>query len=228
MTVSNSLSNTNPLVVRVFLVRHGQTDYNVKKILQGHIDIDVNSTGIDQAKKVGERFKSVPIDAVFSSDLIRCRNTTKEIIEHHPHLASKVQYTTSLRERNMGQVEGMHIADAIKKFGHDFRNLGEKEEDFVGKIYKFWELVLDESIEKNYSNCVLVTHGGVLTAFANYLHRNGYDLSPDLTAENLRVPFNTSVTVVDFNKETKQGTIQLFGETAHLGEQKVVTDQLLR
>lgn len=228
MTVANSLSNTNPQVVRLFVVRHGQTDHNVKKILQGHTDIHLNDTGIEQAKKVGERFKSVPIDAIYSSDLARCRNTAKEILEYHPHLAPDVVYSTSLRERNMGKAEGLYITDAISKFGHDFRNLGEPEEVLVGRIYAFWELVLDESVEKNYSNCVLVTHGGVLTALANYLHSRHYALSPELTVEKLRVPFNTSVTVVDFNKETKEGIIQLFGETAHLGEQKEVTDQRLR
>lgn len=103
MTIS-IVPNTNPDVLRVFIVRHGQTDHNVKKILQGHTDIDLNSTGIDQARKLGQVFLMMELDDIISSDLSRCQNTVKEIAVHHK---KEVELTPAFRERNMGIAEGM-------------------------------------------------------------------------------------------------------------------------
>lgn len=228
MTVSNFLTNSNPETVRIFVIRHGQTDHNVKKILQGHLDIDINETGVSQAKKVGHRFETVPLDGITTSDLVRCRNTTKEILAYHPKLSESLIVTPDLRERNMGAVEGMYIKDAIAKYTVDFRNLGEKEPQLIARVGKQWDEVIEQSKAQNHLNYALCTHGGVITAFVNHLYRSGYRLSTQLTPEKLKVPFNTSVTVIDIEKSTGQGTIQLFGDTAHLGEQLEVKDQLLR
>ena len=46
--------NPDPEIIRVFIVRHGQTDHNVQKILQGHLDTDINETGKEQAEIVGK------------------------------------------------------------------------------------------------------------------------------------------------------------------------------
>ncbi|CAK7901715.1 broad-specificity phosphatase YOR283W [[Candida] anglica] len=228
MTIANQLTNSNPKTVRIFVIRHGQTDHNVKKILQGHRDIDINENGEQQAKKVGERFKTVPLDGFITSDLIRCRKTADEILVYQPELNPKVKVTEDLRERNMGPVEGMYIQDAIAKYSENFRNLGEKEEQLVERVGRQWDDIIDESIEKGYQNYGFCTHGGVITTFTNYLHRSGYTLSTNLTADKLKVPFNTSVTVIDIDKESRAGHIQLFGDTAHLGAQLEVKDQNVR
>ncbi|CUM63349.1 uncharacterized protein PRCAT00000922001 [Priceomyces carsonii] len=220
-------ANTDPEVVRIFIIRHGQTDHNVKKILQGHIDIDLNQTGWKQALLIGKAFLSLPVDSLVTSDLVRCQNTAKEIVQHHPNAAVKV--TPNLREREMGKVQGMYLKDALEKYGENFRNLGELKLSLLARINEEWEALIESSRENNYKNVIVCTHGGVITAFVNYLYGvMGYKLKDGLKASDLKVPYNTSVTAIDVNKRTKKGTIQIFGDTGHLGKQLEVKDQLLR
>lgn len=58
---------------RVYLIRHGETDANVQKIIQGHLDTQLNATGKRQAQIVGETLRSVRFVAAFTSDLSRAR-----------------------------------------------------------------------------------------------------------------------------------------------------------
>ena len=223
MTIS-IVPNTNPEVLRVFIVRHGQTDHNVKKILQGHTDIDLNPTGIDQARKLGQVFLMMELDDIISSDLSRCQNTVKEIAVHHQ---KEVELTPAFRERNMGIAEGMYLKDALAKYGESFREFGEKKEQFKERVDReFTKVVKRNSDSKNILIC---THGGTITMFVNYLHREkGFKLHRDLSVENLKVPFNTSVAVVDLARDGSGGVIQEFGNTEHLGGRFEVKDQMLR
>lgn len=91
--------NTDPNILRIFIIRHGQTEHNVQKILQGHLDIDMNKTGHNQSQLVGEALKDMQFDGFSTSDLIRCQNTSKEILEHHQNIESQV-YSEFKRKRN--------------------------------------------------------------------------------------------------------------------------------
>ncbi|KAK6457497.1 putative phosphoglycerate mutase [Scheffersomyces xylosifermentans] len=219
-------SNEDAKVLRIFVVRHGQTDHNVQKILQGHLDIDLNNTGKVQSERVGQYFSQIKIDEFISSDLVRCRNTVAEIVNRQEEDA-KLRFTANLREREMGIVQGMYLKDALAQFGENFRNMGETKAQLLSRIETEWSRIIKQN---NHNKNVLVcTHGGVITGFTNHLYKDRqYKLHNDLTAKDLRVPFNTSVTIIDINKETNEGTIQTFGNTAHLGGQFEVADQRLR
>lgn len=220
-------ANKDPDTVRIFIIRHGQTDHNVTKVLQGHLDIDLNDHGKNQADTVAKYLSSIPFDFFVSSDLLRCQNTTKPILSYHPDVPLKL--TENLRERNMGVVQGMLLKDAIAQYGEDFRNLGEKFPDLIHRVELEWDSLIKSSLHNNYNNVGICTHGGVITGFINYLYGvKRYDLYKYLDPESLKVPFNTSVSVIDVNKHTKQGVIQRFGLTSHLGGQFEVKDQLLR
>lgn len=221
MTVLIS-ENADPSVVRVFVVRHGQTDHNVKKILQGHIDVDLNDTGREQAHLVARTFANINLDHIVTSDLVRCQNTVKPFLEHRK-LTPKV--TANLRERDMGKVQGMYLHDARAKYGDDFRSICEADEPFLERVDLEWRLLTKQP---ELLNVALFSHGGVITAYVNHLHRTGYKLSENLSPSKLRVPYNTSVTVIDIERATGKGTIQIFGNTDHLGAQLEVKDQLLR
>lgn len=56
--------NVDPNIIRVFVVRHGRTEFNCKKIIQGHLDIDIDATGEEQAMKLAkyfDDFNSTPV-----------------------------------------------------------------------------------------------------------------------------------------------------------------------
>lgn len=219
--------NRDPKVVRVFVVRHGRTDCNAQKIIQGHLDIDINAEGREQAEKVGQYLKDIRFDNYVTSDLIRCVNTSEPILRHQN--IEHVTTTPNLRERNMGKAQGMRLQDAVAQYGLDFRNLGEKEHELLARVENVWSQVYKRAVSDNHMNVCLCTHGGVITGFINHLYDSReYLLAEGLQKSDLKVPFNTSIAVIDIDKESGAGTIQKFGVTEHLGGHFEVTNQLLR
>ena len=92
---------------RWFLVRHGQTDWNARGLLQGHTDIPLNEVGRDQAKRLGDRLTSVHLEAAYSSDLLRCSQTADLVLGDRK---VTVSYSQSLREQAYGRWEGMSFS----------------------------------------------------------------------------------------------------------------------
>ena len=64
---------------RVILIRHGETDWNVQGRIQGHLPIPLNERGLAQAEAVAARLEVVPFAALYSSDLLRARQTAEAV-----------------------------------------------------------------------------------------------------------------------------------------------------
>lgn len=87
----------------IHLIRHGQTDFNLKNIIQGSgIDSDLNATGLDQAKRFYEHYKDFPYQHVYTSQLKRAQQSVMQFINDGiPHTA-----LSELNEINWGIMEG--------------------------------------------------------------------------------------------------------------------------
>lgn len=222
-------NNEDGNIVRVFIIRHGQTDHNVKKILQGHKDTSLNGTGVKQAEQLGSYLKerSIVFDKVASSDLKRCKETTDTLLNFAKMTpVPPVEYFYGLRERFMGVIEGMHINDAEKyadKHGKgSFRDFGENHDEFLGRLTGCIESVVEESCKEDVKNLALVSHGGAIRAILGWLKYEGQN------AQKIIV-FNTSVTIVDYVKDKRQFVVRSIGNTQHLGDGEfVVSDLRLR
>jgi probable phosphoglycerate mutase len=79
----------------ILLTRHGETDWNLRRRVQGHTDIPLNTTGLAQAAALAEELQAEPLVAVFSSDLARARATAATIADRHGLLVS---FVPDLRE----------------------------------------------------------------------------------------------------------------------------------
>jgi broad specificity phosphatase PhoE len=127
-------------LVTLYIVRHGETEWNVKDILQGQLDSPLTERGIEQAHKLGERLGDVNFDRVFSSDLERAERTAEiAFVERQLALAT----SELLRERNWGIYDGKQ-ADFFRREARDlidkFQQLTEEEK---------WSFKFHESIESN-------------------------------------------------------------------------------
>jgi broad specificity phosphatase PhoE len=87
----------------IFLFRHGQTDWNKQKLVQGQMDIPLNDTGKLQAENLALLLGNRKIQHVISSDLQRAAETARIVARHH---ACPVDYTPSLREIHFGSLQG--------------------------------------------------------------------------------------------------------------------------
>lgn len=193
--------NTDPEVLRVFIVRHGQTDHNVQRILQGHMDVPLNGEGERQAALLGEALANHKFDKVLTSDLQRCTHTTRVVMKANRE-ASPVEVSPAMRERMMGEVQGMHVTAAQAKFGDSYKDQGERRTEMLARVMTQWDQFVKEGLEKGYNNVLVVTHGGVIRALVN-----------ELGGEQ-RVPHNTSVTIVDVTKAGAQ--VKMVGDVSHL------------
>jgi len=109
----------------ILIFRHGQTDANRYRIVQGHIDYPLNEIGIEQAKALADQiFQRHPdIDAIYSSDLTRATHTAKEtaILLQLP-----IQTKRALREMSYGIAEGMAHAEFFAKYSASFEELNQQ------------------------------------------------------------------------------------------------------
>lgn len=150
-----------------YIVRHGQTDWNAKKIIQGQLDIPLNEIGEKQAQKVAEKFKDIKFDLAISSDLMRAKRTAELITLEHK-LA--IETTNKLRERTFGEFEGkpstvfFTYIDKLNELEHKERLHNKPYETFESdnEVTTRTITFLRETAVANPGKTVLVTtHGGV-------------------------------------------------------------------
>jgi probable phosphoglycerate mutase len=99
---------TQNMSVDIYIVRHGETDWNIQGKLQGHTDIPLNAHGKQQARQLQEKFVGIDFIKVFSSDMTRARSTAELILG--PNKATIIE-TSLLREKFMGIWEGRLITE---------------------------------------------------------------------------------------------------------------------
>jgi alpha-ribazole phosphatase len=99
-------------MMRLVLVRHGQTDANLNHFLQGQSDGELNATGVRQAEELAKYLKDFPIDQVISSTMHRAKDTAAAIARYH-HLTVKT--TPLVREWDCGVLDGLPAEVFIKK-----------------------------------------------------------------------------------------------------------------
>jgi broad specificity phosphatase PhoE len=100
-------------LLRVILVRHGETDWNKLHRVQGsNSDAPLNESGKEQADRLALRLKQEDIQAIYSSPLKRALGTA-QVIAHHHQL--DVQVESDLREMNVGELEGISISLVSKR-----------------------------------------------------------------------------------------------------------------
>ena len=103
--------------MKITIIRHGETDWNLQRRAQGSVDTELNQTGLNQAKNLSLRLANEPCDIIYSSDLQRASKTAEIINEQH-----HATFITSscLRESSLGEFEGKYFdtAESREAFHH--------------------------------------------------------------------------------------------------------------
>ncbi len=154
--------------MKLYVVRHGQTNWNHEHKMQGREDISLNEFGIEQARTTKDKIKLLKIDICLSSPLKRAVETAKIITEGKCAL----EIDPRLSERDYGEFEGVKKEDfSYDKFwyykNYEEYSKAENIRDFFTRIYEF----LDEvKVKYKDKNVLIVTHGGVIKAIECYAH----------------------------------------------------------
>lgn len=152
----------------LFLVRHGVTDWNKEKRYLGHTDRGVLTSELTQLNKLQKELAEISFDHVFTSDLLRCRETLAYL-----NIPSQVSVDTRLREINFGDWEGKtYIELKDDRMYRDWLNNwekhsipnGESANTFKSRIESFIQDLDHHSVKliPNRRKLLIVTHGGVI------------------------------------------------------------------
>ncbi|MEI6228956.1 MAG: histidine phosphatase family protein [Candidatus Saccharibacteria bacterium] len=161
-------------VMKVYFVRHGQTDANAA-MSNGQsvqeLDAPLNATGIEQAAAVAEQLKDVKFDIVISSPLKRALQTAEAVNKYH---GLPIILEDSVRERKAGKWIGLNIWNDLFDFDKNIQPVdGESLHDFFDRTQGYFEKLKTEYPDKT---VLIVSHGGVqhaLYALANGIPRSG-------------------------------------------------------
>lgn len=151
----------------LYFIRHGETDWNKDRRIQGHSDIDLNPRGVEQAERLAVHIANHPISAVYSSDLKRARDTAEKLANR---INVPVETRNTLRERFYGEWEGLTI-DEIKA-RYDYPAVDETAygiESFAAMQERAHRCL--SNLAENHPNqtIAVVSHGGLINAFLHFV-----------------------------------------------------------
>lgn len=212
--------------VQVYLVRHGETIFNAKGVVQGQSDSPLTQAGQFGAIELGKKFRQLPIDQAYVSDLRRAQETLQLMLAEHPNPAP-VQVKPAFREYNFGLYEGdqnAHFWDRMSQL-HQTDVLANAQADFLARYgYVYHELhnpsaekltvfknrletglleVANEALEKQQEHLLIVSHGIVVQGLLQLFIPN---------YQPTTIFPNTSVTKFAYDGQGFQ--LDYFGKTA--------------
>jgi len=146
--------------MNIYVVRHGQTNWNVEGKVQGQMDIELNDTGIEQARSLSKNIANENFDVIISSDLKRAYKTTQIINENHK---LEIQIDKRLRERGYGDYSGYnkHNMEYEKLWTYELNYKGDNVEPFVDFVKRVEIFIKDSKSTYKGKNVLFVTHGWV-------------------------------------------------------------------
>lgn len=154
-------------MITLYLVRHGQTDWNVSHRFQGQSDIHLTEKGRIQAQAIAQRLAAEEIHAIYASDLSRAWDTAEAIASHHN---IEVIATPNLREASFGQWEGLTYdeiqqrdPEAVKAWHEDIGNFSPPEGETLHQLADRVTAAYVNIAANHQDQTVLaVAHGGSL------------------------------------------------------------------
>lgn len=192
----------------IYLVRHGKTDWNDKKLIQGHTDIPLSAEGIVAAKELAQELKKIKFDKIYSSDLLRAKQTAEIIALEHQ---LEVETAQALRERSFGSFEGrpheslkeidsiLERLDVEERVAYTHNGAMESDKEMMGRFITF----MREISLLNAGRTILVTtHAGIIRSFLVKLGFLEYDPNHKRRIDNLAFVKLESDGVDFFIKET--------------------------
>lgn len=167
-------------MIKLYIVRHGKTDWNEKRLLQGTTKTNLNTEGIFKTKELANKIDLNKIDICICSPLKRAKETADILVENK----IPIIYDDLIKERNFGDYEGKKVNfDLIaSQWNYELNDSSHNIESIQECLLRASKFL--NKIKEKYANkkILIVTHGSFMKA----LHFNivGYDNSTDFLSFN--------------------------------------------
>ncbi len=199
--------------MKLYIIRHGQTDWNIAKKIQGRQDIPLNGRGRYQAGCLKKAMEDRPVTAVFSSPQIRAMETAKAVASSSGSVVIPVK---DLMEINYGSWEGKTEEELLQEdralyeawWSHPAETAppgGESISQVNERCQQAWKEIKPQLT----GDAAIVAHGGLLAHFMEQL------LGSESVAVST-VAHNASITTIEYEPETERFTLVEFDDYRHL------------
>lgn len=198
---------------RIFLIRHGETEWNRDARIQGHRDIPLNEIGRQQARLLVGRLGGQGIQAVYASDLSRALDTARIALEG---LGLEIRATSDLREASFGAWEGMgwnqvetEFPEEVARYRREFGTYAPPGGESLAQVRERAVRAFDRiSAENPGATLSIFSHGGPCRAILSKI------LGMEVRGSRRLGMSNASVHIVE--REGKESRVTLLNDTGHL------------
>lgn len=202
---------------KIYLIRHGQTDWNRAGKIQGMKDIPLNETGRAQARQMAEGMAHRPVARVFTSRLMRARETAQILADSQK---IPLYLVSGLEEISYGDWEGMSMEEIRRRFPQEFAAWwkdpvegsppgGESQMDVLIRSARAMEAVKANMAQDGAEAVAVVSHGATICCILSWLLK-------DQVPEELSVA-NASITTIGYDPATGGCVLESLGDVRHLG-----------
>ena len=149
----------DPKTIDIYLMRHGETRFNVQERMQGRCDSPLTEKGIQEAKLAAEKLKDIHFSTIYVSTSERARDTAEIVAQYHP---GNIVYTKKICEVNYGNLEGLTFKEAdpsSKRFMDTYYSdvEGEEYSDVTSRMYAICQEIYDTHQDQD--KVLLISHG---------------------------------------------------------------------
>jgi 2,3-bisphosphoglycerate-dependent phosphoglycerate mutase len=198
---------------QIIIVRHGQTQWNIRKIRQGHLDSELTDKGVAQARALGQRIARESFTALYSSDLGRALHTARMIAAVTGH---EIVTDERLRERHLGVFQGLSGDEIKDKHPEEYRmhrTLGPEYvipggESVRQQVARNVDCLDEIALKHPGEKVVVVTHGGVVSGL--FRHALNIPLDAPRRFEFVNAGLNV------FAYEEGHWILRTWGDVSHL------------
>lgn len=209
-------------MLRLLLIRHGETLWNAEGRYQGQMNSPLTELGRKQAQAVGIRLAGENPDLIVSSDLGRAMQTAEQIRKHHPE--ARFEEDDQLRERHFGIFQGLRPVEALAAAPEAHHRYQEQSPDYripegeslrdlytrANRRINHWAAELGEG------TLIVVAHGGIIGQFLRYVVQ--LSLEPERRYKFVNCAFN------HFQCENGTWYLVTWGDVSHLSNLKLRDD----
>lgn len=205
-------------MTKIYLIRHAEAEGNLYRRSQGQYDANITRLGRAQIAALAERFREVPINALWSSDLHRTMSTATAIQKYHPQL--ELQTTPALREVCMGVWEDMPWGNIDMAYHEQMELFSENPacwsvdgcESYEAVIARVRNTILELGAAYDGKTVAVVSHGFAIRALL-------CDYFGIPSAEFHRLPYGDNTSVSLLTVENGALGVEWYNDNSHLGEE---------
>ncbi len=208
-------------MVKIYLIRHVKAEGNVKGFIQGRVDTQVMGEGLLQLDALAERFRSIPIEAVYTSPLKRAVSTAEAVNRYH---SLPIIRDEGIIEIDFGKMEGCSKDELYTRFPVEseiwdncINKFAAPDGESSGQVYDRMSAAMNRIAGENIGKTIaVVSHGMAIKAYLNF--------AAGIKWENYEDPGwsdNSAVSLIEYDDELRPHII-FKNDSSHLQKQEAV------